>query len=120
MKKAAFILVTLISALLILNACTSAPVYSGARSAHYDGSTFKNSIPSDKNPWDIIKLFSGFYILKDDWPSWVEPEIEPENPVERSEQLRVTFINHSTVLIQVGLNNEEFVALKFGETVVLN
>lgn len=86
---------------MILNACTSAPVYTGARSAHFDGSSFSNSIPSDKNPWDIVKLFTGFYFLKESWPNWVDAEIEPERPVERSKQLRVTFINHSTLLVQV-------------------
>jgi len=85
-----------------LNACTSAPVYQGAKSGHFDGSKFSNHLKSDKSPWDIIKLFSGFMFYKQSWPGWVDndPDIVSD-VVERSEKLRVTFINHSSFLIQV-------------------
>ncbi len=85
-----------------INTYTSAPVYNGAVSKHFDGSKFSNLLKSDKSPWDIITFFSGFMFYKQSWPGWVEndPNVVGD-VVARSEALRVTFINHSSFLIQV-------------------
>ena len=81
---------------------TAAPTYQGGMSQHFDGSNFFNHLKSDKSPWDIITFFSGFMFYKQSWPGWIDndPAVVSE-VLARSEALRVTFINHSSFLIQV-------------------
>lgn len=101
-SKIALVVVVLSTVVMVLNACTSAPTYQGAATNHFDGRVFVNRIKSDKTPWDIVRLFSTFEFYKQEWPTWVENDAGMTSPmVERSQALRVTFINHSTFLIQV-------------------
>lgn len=105
-SKTAIVLILLGLTVFVLNACTSAPIYKGGETGHFDGSVFVNRIKSDKTPWDIVRLFSTFEFYKQSWPDWIENDASVVSEVvERSNDLRVTFINHSTFLIQVdGLN----------------
>ncbi len=102
MNKIVIVFLTVFALVLGVNAYISAPTYQGAVSNHFDGSKFSNHLKSDKSPWDILKLFSGFMFYKQSWPRWVEndPDVVSE-VVTRSEALRVTFINHSSFLVQI-------------------
>ena len=85
--------------------CTGAPHYDGERSAHFDGKRFSNTEPMAKGAGDMVKLGWGMMTEAADWPTWVE--IEPKTiAADRVDGgLTVTYINHSTFLIQVdGLN----------------
>ena len=97
------IVITMVLALVLgANSYTSAPTYQGAASDHFDGNKFSNLLKSDKSSWDIIKFFSGFMFYKQSWPGWVDNDpTVVSDVVARSEALRVTFINHSSFLIQV-------------------
>ena len=74
--------------------------YKGPPSEHFDGSRFFNKEP-DHTFSDMIKW--AWEMETVDWPEWIEDSKQPP-PVKKvtTEELRVTFINHATVLIQVG------------------
>ncbi len=84
----------------------SKPGYEGPESNHFNGSTFQNigEVPS-KGFFDVMKWY-----LNRDQGTWKEiPESEvifPQKPVAKvSDALVITYVNHSTFLIQVdGLN----------------
>ena len=103
LNKKLFAVVSLLMLIVAgLNACTSAPIYRGEASQHFNGSVFANHIKSDKSPWDIVKLFTRFEFYKESWPDFIENDASVASPVlERSKALRVTFINHSSFLVQV-------------------
>ena len=109
MKKIKLLVVAAAATLLIIvsvNGCVSAPVFEGPSTAHFDGQVFKNTIPSEKGIWDILQL--GFYSLyeRKSWPTWIEaPQYQVPNERVRGDAISVTFINHSTLLVQVdGVN----------------
>ncbi|HCR48913.1 MAG TPA: twin-arginine translocation pathway signal [Bacteroidetes bacterium] len=83
----------------------SAPGYRGPKSDHFDGTHFHNlgDIPQ-KGFWDVLK----WRINRKNvgyWPPYADQAFG-EKPVSRVEEgLRITFINHATLLIQwEGLN----------------
>jgi L-ascorbate metabolism protein UlaG (beta-lactamase superfamily) len=82
----------------------SAPGYEGPPSAHFDGEVFHNSEPRGGRWFDFLRWRAD----RDEghWPEW--REIEPgEKPFERVGRgdVRVTFVNHATLLVQVaGVN----------------
>lgn len=89
-----------------INGCVSAPVYDGPATDHFDGDVFHNTVPSKKGFWDIAQL--GIYSLwqRESWPTWID---SPQHRVPRQRfhgpGISVTFINHSTLLVQVdGVN----------------
>ncbi len=90
----------------VIDRMLAAPRYSGAITDHFDGEVFDNSVPTkDKGLFDILRwqLSSG---ERGAWMDYreVAPGAAPPREVERGE-LRVTFINHATVLIQIdGVN----------------
>ena len=74
-------------------------------STHYDGKRFYNSDGSDKHLGDVSRFIWTSLANEKPWPKWRENP--PADPItERlTSGLRVTYINHATVLIQVaGLN----------------
>lgn len=70
-----------------------------ARSPHFVGGEFKNGRESDKSYWKLLwmRLTTDY----DDWPHWRESSPGPAPPARvEGDQIRVTTVNHSTVLIQ--------------------
>lgn len=90
--------------LLTLAGCASS-AYEGPRSDHFDGERFHNLAPrEDKSLWTLLKW--QFTRTRPEW-TWQEGPAVPTRPVARVEggELRVTFVNHATLLIQhQGLN----------------
>ena len=82
-----------------LSACTVTR-YKGQVSDHFDGQRFFNPQGVDaKSLWEVLKWQLSF--SKTEWPEWVENELQPrEIPQYTGDQLALTFINHSSVLIQ--------------------
>lgn len=82
--------------------CTfSGPKYQGEKKYNFNGEEFvnQNNIPM-KDGWDMMKW--GLEREPGEWPEWIYSEPGPPPP-ERVGlgELRITFINHSTVLIQM-------------------
>jgi L-ascorbate metabolism protein UlaG (beta-lactamase superfamily) len=83
----------------------SAPRYAGPASEHFDGDRFYNQDRTrEKGFSDFLKWITN----RDQGPWEGDPDAEPGSPPPRqvgAGELRVTFVNHATVLIQVdGLN----------------
>lgn len=79
-------------------------MHNGPTTGHFDGSRFFNPEGSDHTFGDELKWFRQMETIE--WPKWLNDAQQPP-PVERvgPGDLRVTFINHATVLIQMdGLN----------------
>ena len=79
--------------------CTfSGSGYQGPVMEYFDGEQFHNERPNDKNWLDVF----GWWLNRDPgyWTEW--QDLEQAVPVERigTGDLRATFINHSTVLVQ--------------------
>ena len=81
----------------------SAPRYRGPVSDHFDGKKFRNREPGHHGPFAFFK-----WMLNRDRGQWRRTENKPfPEPPQRvgAGELRVTFINHATLLIQIdGLN----------------
>ncbi|MFT4769176.1 MAG: L-ascorbate metabolism protein UlaG (beta-lactamase superfamily), partial [Glaciecola sp.] len=89
----------------LLVSCMAAPGFKGDNSSHFDGKLFYNKPPMNKTVGDLMRLGWGTLTQAADWPHWIE--IEPQLiPSERVwSGVSVTYINHSTFLIQVdGVN----------------
>lgn len=80
----------------------SAAGYRGPVSDHFDGERFHNLEPTpDKSIGDLLKWNAGEKPQK----IWAWRGVQPARPTRRVEDLRLTMINHATLLIQVsGLN----------------
>ena len=80
----------------------SAARHRGPVTAHFDGKRFRNTTPTMRWSTEVFK-----WLLSrrpEAWPDAVESVAAPL-PMTRSDGLRVTLVNHATVLIQVcGLN----------------
>ncbi|HYK02887.1 MAG TPA: MBL fold metallo-hydrolase [Thermoanaerobaculia bacterium] len=75
----------------------SAPRYRGAKTDHFDGKQFHNLEPTTHAGFpEMVKWMSN----RDEgpWDEW--REITPTKPPRRVEGLRVTLVNHATLLIQ--------------------
>lgn len=83
---------------LLIRPARSYPV-----SDHHNGRNFHNL---ERNPRDRKELLSWLLTRQPaPWPRWVENEIYPLPPAQLSENMAdwcVTFINHATVLLQMG------------------
>lgn len=80
-----------------INGCS---YYTGSESDHYDGSSFYNQENDEHSIGDIIKWFWEMDTVE--WPDWIEDETQPPPPrIVSGKDVRVTFINQSTVLIQL-------------------
>lgn len=90
--------------LLALAGCASS-AYDGPRSDHFDGERFYNLAPrEDKSLWTLLKW--QFTRTRPQW-TWQDGPAVPTRPATRvaGRELRVTFVNHATLLIQhEGLN----------------
>lgn len=86
-------------------ACTNAPRHSGFHSDHFDGERFKNLVvPENRNLWDVLRWKLGVDESVE-WPEWIETPKYPPPPARVEQGLRVTFVNHATLLVQLdGVN----------------
>lgn len=87
----------------MLNALQACTYYQGPKSDHFDGSRFFTN-ESDHSFSDMLTWMWEMETIE--WPEWVHdlPQSPPPVSVKNGE-LRVTFINHATVLIQTnGIN----------------
>ncbi|PON18608.1 Zn-dependent hydrolase [Candidatus Entotheonella serta] len=89
---------------LSLAGCFAGPVYKGAKSDHFDGTSFTNTVSADKSLWALVQLAVGALFYSESWPQHIASM--PQKPLLVQEpHIGVTFINHSTVLLQVdGVN----------------
>jgi len=101
----AYVAAVLASAEAIICWGCSAPFYKGPVSDHFDGTEFFNQERDKKRTfWDFLRWRLTRTAGK--WPDWIDDE-PGTRPPERiaGEGLRVTFVNHATILIQTqGLN----------------
>lgn len=73
--------------------------YQGPPSDHFDGSRFFNK-ESDHSFSDHIKWMWEMETIK--WPEWIDDPPQPAPiPYVKEGELRITYVNHSTVLIQM-------------------
>ena len=82
------------------------PAYKGPMSDHFNGKKFYNRENSDVGLIDFFKFSLPFNFIKEDWPEWIDSTLA-KIPLARQtgDEISVTFINHSTLLIQVdGIN----------------
>ena len=94
---------------LALSACSAqlfsaSPRWNGAESDHFDGTRFYGDEEFNKGLRDLIKYYANSE--PGEWHRDLTP-IKSETPPQRVDDgsMRVTFINHATVLIQVdGIN----------------
>lgn len=84
--------------------CFAGPVYKGAKSDHFDGTSFTNTVSADKSLWTLVQLAVGALFYSESWPQHIASM--PQKPLLVQEpHIGVTFINHSTALLQVdGVN----------------
>ncbi len=95
--------VSLSAVIIAATPAWSASLYSGPISDHFDGERFHNDIP-DHSFSDMLKWLWEMKTV--DWPEWVDDQAQAK-PIEEVHEgrLRVTYINHATVLIQMdGMN----------------
>ena len=102
-SKHVIVFITLILLLLVIISSCHNKLYKGAPSDHFDGRRFYNEEP-DHTFWDRVKWLWKMDTV--DWPKWIEDPPHPK-PTEyvNHRNIKVTFINHATILIQMdGLN----------------
>lgn len=94
------LLVLLVMTVFSVLGCSN---YNGPVSDHFDGSHFFNKEP-DNTFFDHIKWMWEMETVE--WPEWIDDPIQPP-PIEnvKEGELRITYVNHATVLIQMdGIN----------------
>lgn len=88
-----------------LSGCTAAPAYEGPPGSHFDGERFVNREPVERSFADFVRLGWGAITDAASWPEWIEIEQQTIPHARVEEGISVTFINHSTFLLQVdGIN----------------
>jgi hypothetical protein len=96
---------TIIGGGFVAGALFSAPKYRGPKSDHFDGERFQNLIPARAGSLSgVVRMLAERQPSK--WSKWREiaPSPPPPRRVEGS-ALRVTWVNHATMLIQTaGVN----------------
>ncbi|MEQ8232762.1 MAG: MBL fold metallo-hydrolase [Gammaproteobacteria bacterium] len=94
-------LAALVAALAVLHGCASQPRHAGARGDHFDGTRFYNRVPAEKSLGDILAFLATFRARREAWPAWVD-NARHASPRPAPSGLTATFINHSTVLLDIG------------------
>ena len=86
-------------ALAVLVMLTGCSIYTGPVSDHYNGATFHNS-EADNGFLDHMKWM--WSMEATDWPQWIDDPHQPApaSAVHGADALRVSYVNHATVLIQ--------------------
>ena len=82
----------------------AAPRYRGPASDHFDGERFHNLDPAARGEGSFLKW--QMERPESDWPDWIDTPYGAKPPARVADgRLRVTFINHATLLIQIdGVN----------------
>ena len=82
----------------------AAPRYSGPVTDHFDGQRFRNLEPGWQSEGSFLKW--QLNRQRGNWPDWLESASGPRPPHRVVDgRLRVTFINHATLLVQMdGVN----------------
>ncbi len=105
MRSASKAMACLFAGLASSGCCAfSAPAYHGPVTDHFDGTRFHNARPLDRDLGDLVTWqLTG---TPRRWPAWVVDPHEPPPPRRVGHgEVRVTFVNHSTLLVQMeGLN----------------
>ncbi|HEX8850682.1 MAG TPA: MBL fold metallo-hydrolase [Gemmatimonadaceae bacterium] len=91
--------------MIVTAACASlagAPAYHGPKSDHFDGKYFHNYVPiADNQIEDAVRnVEHSIQGKRGYWTKWEEVVTDSPPPRVGNGELRVTFVNHSTVLIQ--------------------
>jgi L-ascorbate metabolism protein UlaG (beta-lactamase superfamily) len=95
----------LLIALLSAGCCEfSGPRWHGRITDHFDGEKFHNQVPGEPTLSDIARWGRGR--LPGKWPAFVDAPAAPAPPRRVGKgELRITFVNHATVLVQIdGVN----------------
>jgi L-ascorbate metabolism protein UlaG (beta-lactamase superfamily) len=105
MRKKIFILfIVILLPILFIPSCFS-PKLNLEKSENFDGERFVNLIPPDEKKTFSKFLKWRFQTKREKWPEWVDiVRTKPEFQIV-SEGINVTFINHTTLLVQIdGVN----------------
>jgi len=95
--SASFLILLFCLALIVRFTQTS--FYHGPISTHFDGKKFFNPPPyATKNFLDILRW--SFQNNKQKWPTHVENTAHPDLSAPKHDEIKTTFVNHATVLIQ--------------------
>ena len=85
---------------LTVVSCFGAPPYTGQGGPNFNGREFKNLVPFEER--DICDLLA--WQIEGGgrpWPEWIETPATPPPPARVASGLRVTYVNHATVLVQI-------------------
>ena len=82
--------------LLLLSGCVAAPVYRGSESLNFDGLTFKNSLPVDQTPLDLLRLGWVFLTRAENWPKFIDTALGTVPQQRLIKGISVTHINHAS------------------------
>lgn len=104
MKTLAAAVVGGLTLVAILYGCALQPRFEGASGAHFDGVRFHNRLSAEKSLFDVFVFMSTFALRREPWPDRVENGTWTQVPLP-TDGFRVTFINHSTVLIETAAVN---------------
>ena len=88
---------------LCLLGCTASPRWHGPPTAHFDGERFLTAEPFDKGLLDLLR----YYATREpgEWQRLDRPPGPPPPARVANEALRLTVVNHATVLVQAdGIN----------------
>lgn len=90
---------TAVAAIFVLGRLFSAPRYEGPDSDHFDGAQFHNLDRGEQSRTAFFKWM--LTRERTPWPRWVDAHPGPPPPERAGPgELRVTFVNHATILIQ--------------------
>ncbi len=95
----------LLIALLCAGCCEfSGPRWRGRATDHFDGRSFRNEIPGEPSVGELVSW--GEHRVPGRWPSFEDAPPAPAPPARVGPgELRITFVNHATVLVQIdGIN----------------
>ena len=96
--------ITIAAFALIAQLETPAIAKNDLLSDHFDGSKYYNNGEPDNTTFQMLKWMATLEIKQ--WPEWVDGPVFPPPPERvRNGALRVTYINHATVLIQTNSLN---------------
>jgi L-ascorbate metabolism protein UlaG (beta-lactamase superfamily) len=104
-RRSLYVLLGLLGATLAVGGCVFAAAgYQGPPSDHFDGRVFHNEEPTARPATNFLKW--ALHRRAGPWQEWTKAPPGPPPPTRvAGDDLRVTFINHATVLIQTaGLN----------------